>query len=42
MQNQLLKKANSVLKNQNKILSYEINSYKNSSVYKNPFSQYDN
>ena len=41
IQNQILLKTNSVLKKQNKILSYEINSYKNSSLYKNPFSQYD-
>ena len=41
IQNQILLKSNAVLKNQNKILSYEINTYKNSSLYKNPFSQYD-
>ena len=41
IQNQILLKSNSILKNQNKILSYEINTYKNSSLYKNPFSQYD-
>ena len=41
IQNQILLKTNSVLKKQNKILSYEINSYKNSSLYNNPFSQYD-
>ena len=36
-----MKKSNSILKNKNKILSYEINTYKNSSIHKNPFSQYD-
>ena len=41
IQNQILLKTNTVLKKQNKILSYEINSYKNSSLYNNPFSQYD-
>ena len=41
MKNELLLKSNMTLKNKNKILSHEINTYKNSSIYKNPFSQYD-
>ena len=41
IQNLILIKSNQDLKNQNKILSHEINSYKNSSLYKNPFTQYD-
>ena len=41
IQNQILIKSNMALKNKNKILTHEINTYKNSSIYKNPFSQYD-
>ena len=41
MQNLVLMKSNQALKNQNKILEHEINSYKNSSIYKDPFSEYD-
>jgi len=40
--NDVLIKANIDLKNKNKILTNEINTYKNSSVYKNPYSQFDN
>ena len=41
LQNLILIKTNQDLKNQNKILTHEINSYKKSSIYKNPFTQYD-
>ena len=41
IQNQMLIKSNMALKNKNKILTHEINTYKNSSIYKNPFTQYD-
>ena len=41
MKNDMLLKSNMALKNKNKILSHEINTYKNSSIYKNPFTQYD-
>lgn len=39
--NEVLVKANMELKNRNKILTNEINQYKNSAIYKNPYSQYD-
>ena len=41
LQNLVLLKSNQALKNQNKILTHEINSYKSSSIYKDPFSEYD-
>ena len=41
IQNQILLKSNMILKNQNKILSHEINTYKNSSLYNNPYNQND-
>ena len=40
--NQVLLKANLDLKNKNKILQNEINQYKNSAIYKSPYSQFDN
>lgn len=39
--NEVLLKANIELKNKNKILTNEINQYKNSAIYKDPYSQYD-
>ena len=39
--NEVLVKANMELKNRNKILTNEINQYKNCAIYKNPYSQYD-
>ena len=41
IQNQILQKSNQALKNRNKILTHEINSYKNNSIYKDPFSECD-
>jgi len=41
IQNQILMKSNMALKNKNKILTHEISTYKKSSIYKNPFTQYD-
>ena len=41
IQNQILLKSNMILKNQNKMLSHEINTYKNSSLYNNPYNQND-
>ena len=40
--NQVLLKANLDLKNKNKILLNEINQYKNSAIYKSPYTQFDN
>ena len=40
--NEVLIKSNLDLKNKNKILQNEINQYKNSAIYKSPYSQFDN
>ena len=40
--NEVLIKSNLDLKNKNKILQNEINQYKNSAIYKSPYTQFDN